>query len=103
MWSSLRTEHCALGSGDEFVVCLPDFSTDEAQVTAERIRCAVEQAKPGGNIPVTTSIGVCGTDRIDSKSADEILDFADKAVYQSKNSGRNRVTIWPFSTEATRS
>jgi len=68
------------GSGDEFVVCLPDFSTDEALVTAERIRCEVEKAKPGGDIAVTASIGVCGTDRTDSRSPDEILDFADKAM-----------------------
>jgi len=49
--------------GDEFAACLPDFSTDEAQVTAERIRYAVEQTKPGGGIAVTTSIGVYAIDR----------------------------------------
>src|SRR5260370_22478688 len=84
------------GGGDEFAVCLPDFSTEEADVTAERIRCAVEQAKPGGEITVTTSIGVCASDRVESKSANEILDFADKAMYASKTSGRNRVTTWPI-------
>jgi len=84
------------GSGDEFAVLLPDFSTEEAQATAERIRFAVEQAKPGGEITVTTSVGVCGTDRTDSKSADEILDFADKAMYEAKRLGKNRVTKWPF-------
>jgi diguanylate cyclase (GGDEF)-like protein len=84
------------GSGDEFAVCLADFSTEEAQVTAERIRRGVEEAKPGGEIAVTTSIGVCGSDRANSKSADEILDFADKAMYASKKSGRNRVTTWPI-------
>jgi len=82
--------------GDEFVVALPDFSTEEAQVTAERIRVAVEQAKLGGNVAVTASIGVCGNDRTDSKSGEEILAFADQAMYQSKQSGKNRVTTWPF-------
>jgi len=82
--------------GDEFAVCLPDFSTEEAETTAERIRNAVEQARPGGEVAVTTSIGVCGTDRTDSKSAEEILAFADKAMYESKRLGKNRVTIWPF-------
>src|SRR5882672_3069380 len=43
--------------GDEFAIWLPDFSTEEAQVTAERIRCEVERAKPGGDIAVTASIG----------------------------------------------
>jgi diguanylate cyclase (GGDEF)-like protein len=82
--------------GDEFAVFLPDFSTEEAQVTAERIRYTVEQSKPGGEIAVTTSVGICGTDRTNSKSAEEILDFADKAMYESKRLGKNRVTIWPF-------
>lgn len=82
--------------GDEFAVCLPDFSTEEARVTAERIRSEVEQSKPGGDITVTTSVGICGTDRTDSKRAEEILEFADKAMYESKRSGKNRVTTWPF-------
>jgi diguanylate cyclase (GGDEF)-like protein len=84
------------GSGDEFAVLLPDFSTEEAQATAERIRVAVEKAKPDGEINVTTSIGVCGTDRTDSSTADEILDFADKAMYEAKRLWKNRVTTWPF-------
>jgi diguanylate cyclase (GGDEF)-like protein len=87
--------------GDEFAVCLPDFSTGEAQTTAERIRDAVEKAKPGGEIAVTTSIGICGTVRTDSKSAEEILAFADKAMYESKRLGKNRVTIWPFTAATT--
>jgi len=88
------------GTGDEFAVCLPDFSTEEAQVTAERIRRGIEEAKPGGEINVTTSIGVCASDRVESQSAKEILDFADKAMYQSKNLSKNRVTTWPFGADA---
>jgi diguanylate cyclase (GGDEF)-like protein len=88
------------GSGDEFAVLLPDFSTNEAKATAERIRSSVEYSKPGGDIAVSTSIGVCGTDLTASKSAEEILDLADKAMYESKNSGKNRVTTWPLETTA---
>jgi hypothetical protein len=40
-------------------------------------------------------------DRADSTSAREILDFADKAMYESKRSGKNRVTTWPFGTSST--
>jgi len=89
------------GSGDEFAVFLPDFSTEDAQATAERIRSSVEQNRPGGEILVTTSIGICGTDRADSKQPVEILDFADKAMYESKQSGRNRVTAWPITAAKT--
>ena len=88
--------------GDEFAVCLPDFSTGEAQATAERIRSGVEQAKPGGEIAVTTSIGVCGRDSTESKTAEELLDFADKAMYESKHTGKNRVTAWPFSSAGSK-
>jgi diguanylate cyclase (GGDEF)-like protein len=84
--------------GDEFAFVLPDFSTAEAQITAERIRIEVEAAKPGGDAPVTTSIGVCASDRAGTTSAKEILEFADKAMYESKRSGKNRVTIWPIGT-----
>ncbi len=87
--------------GDEFAVCLPDFSTEEAQGTAERIRIEVEAAKPGGEIPVTTSIGVCGTAPGASKSAKEVLDLADKAMYKSKHAGKNRVTAWPLEGSAS--
>lgn len=85
--------------GDEFAVCLPDFSTMEAVSTSERIRSAVEQTNPGADIEVTTSIGVCGSDCAESKSPEELLDFADKAMYQSKHAGKNRVTAWPLSTD----
>ena len=81
--------------GDEFAVTLPDFSTEEAHATAERFRQAVEQAKPGHDIAVTTSIGISASDRMDSTSAADLLDAADKAMYESKRQGKNRVTSWP--------
>jgi diguanylate cyclase (GGDEF)-like protein len=81
--------------GDEFAVSLPDFSTDEAHATAERIRRTVEEAKPGGDdLPVTTSIGVGGSDRMSSRSAEDLIAVADKAMYRSKHQGKNRVTSW---------
>ncbi len=81
--------------GDEFSVWLPNFSTDEAYATAERIRRAIQAADPGGDIAVTASIGVCASDRVDKQSAEEMLDAADKAMYASKRAGKNRVTCWP--------
>ena len=80
--------------GDEFAVSLPDFSTQEAHATAERIRCAVEQSKPCGDLSVTTSIGVSGVDQMTNASAEDLLTAADKAMYISKRQGKNRVTSW---------
>jgi diguanylate cyclase (GGDEF)-like protein len=82
--------------GDEFAVSLKDFSTEEAHFTAERIRRGVEDSKPGNDIPVTTSIGVSGSERMKRASAEELLDAADRAMYASKQAGRNRVTSWPI-------
>jgi diguanylate cyclase (GGDEF)-like protein len=83
-------------AGDEFAVLLPGFSTLETQATAERIRVDIEQAKLGKDVSVTASIGVCSTDRVDSKSAEQLLDAADKAMYVSKHSGKNKVTAGPI-------
>jgi diguanylate cyclase (GGDEF)-like protein len=82
--------------GDEMSVFLPDFSTDEAQLIAERIRSAMVQEKLGDDLPVTASIGVCATDKAESKSPKEFVQHADEAVFESKRRGRNCVTVWPF-------
>ncbi len=82
--------------GDEMSAFLPDFSTDEAQLIAERIRSTVVQERLGNDLPVTASIGVCATDKTESKSPKEIVKCADQAVFESKRRGRNCVTVWPF-------
>ncbi len=82
--------------GDEMSAFLPDFSTDEAQLIAERIRSTIIQEKLGNDLPVTASVGVCATDKTESKSPDEIVKQADQAVFESKRRGRNCVTVWPF-------
>jgi diguanylate cyclase (GGDEF)-like protein len=89
--------------GDEFAVILPDFTTEEAHVTAERIRVEIEKAKLGGNqIAVTVSVGVCSTDRVPDKILEGVVKCADAALYESKfpggqkePGGRNRVSTWP--------
>ncbi len=89
--------------GDEFAVILPDFTAEEAQVTSERIRVEIENAKLGGvEIAVTASIGVCSTDRVEDKTLEGIVKCADAALYESKfpggqkqPGGRNRVSTWP--------
>jgi diguanylate cyclase (GGDEF)-like protein len=87
--------------GDEMSAFLPDFSTDEAQLIGERIRSTIIQEKLGGDLPVTASIGVCATDKTESKSPEEIVKYADHAVFESKHRGRNCVTVWPLSPTDT--
>lgn len=96
--------------GDEFAVILPDFTTEEACVTAERIRVGIENEKLGGDeIAVTASIGVCSIDRVEEKTPEGVVKCADAAMYESKFPGgpkglvgRNRVSRWPVVTRQSK-
>jgi diguanylate cyclase (GGDEF)-like protein len=68
--------------GDEFAVILPNYDESEARVTAERIRKAVEEQKPGGDILITTSIG--GFIATGDTTAEHALSQADQAMYEAK-------------------
>jgi diguanylate cyclase (GGDEF)-like protein len=82
------------GEGDEFCVALKNFTLEEAAVTAERIRKEIDAANPGGEVKVTASIGVASSAQLDSgQGGRQLLDLVDKAHYESKNGGKNRVTV----------
>lgn len=80
--------------GEEFVVLLSDEKSDPTAV-AERLRIAIESLQipnPGaGGRPVTISAGVALTKNY--KSPSEWLDAADRALYEAKRHGRNRVNV----------
>ncbi|MBE0511342.1 MAG: GGDEF domain-containing protein [Gammaproteobacteria bacterium] len=78
--------------GEEFVVILPGTDRDGALMVAERIRQQIASMLcecEGITIPVTCSIGVAALDIRDN--AHSLFDRADKALYQAKHTGRNRV------------
>ena len=82
--------------GEEFCVALPGVEIDEALAIAERLRIEVEgragrgiRGAPG--VRVTSSFGVMMLTPGMADAA-SLIDEADKALYISKNSGRNRVT-----------
>ncbi|MCB1541741.1 MAG: PleD family two-component system response regulator, partial [Rhodoblastus sp.] len=86
---------CRLG-GEEFVIVMPETSIDVAGRVAERVRRAVEaepfNVKEGQMaVPVTISIGIA--DRGSDANPDFIYKSADKALYESKATGRNKVTL----------
>jgi diguanylate cyclase (GGDEF)-like protein len=80
--------------GEELVVLMPDTDLDDAMLTAERIRAAIEEHDfhpPGGKkIPVTSSFGVAAFTPAMSGPAD-LVEAADQALYRAKEGGRNRV------------
>jgi diguanylate cyclase (GGDEF)-like protein len=79
--------------GEEFLVVLPECSTEEALRVAERLRAALElrPVEAGSvRIAVTASFGVAGTDQ-GHADLNSIVSAADSALYAAKGSGRNRV------------
>jgi diguanylate cyclase (GGDEF)-like protein len=83
-------DHVARYGGEEFAVVLPDAGPMEMQAVAERIRMAVN-ALTSLHRPVTVSVGAALCDG--TRSAQNLVDRADQALYQAKQDGRNRVHI----------
>lgn len=81
--------------GEEFCLLLPHTDSHGAQVVAERIRQQVEGSKldaDGTPFQVTISAGVCAAVPGVNNSIAQLIKQADDALYQSKQTGRNRVT-----------
>lgn len=89
-------EHCrtenfvARFGGEEFVMLLSHCDIDAAAAKAEDLRKAVEAAKPS-DLTITASIGVAQQSVDDDFAA--LFEKADKAVYEAKETGRNKVII----------
>lgn len=84
---------CRYG-GEEFVIILPEVSLAAATERAELLRARVEDLAPRyhgqGLRKVTVSIGLASA-RQNSAVPEELLRFADRAMYAAKHRGRNRV------------
>ena len=82
--------------GEEFVVMLYNTDADAAMMVAERIRKNIAEQElhyEGNNMSLTISIGVSVFDADNPITAKELVEMADRALYQSKANGRNRVTL----------
>lgn len=78
--------------GDEFVIILPQASTEGAMLVAERLRKRIEQTEVPGFGQVTGSFGVA-TFPNHASSRDTLVVAADRALYNSKEAGRNRISV----------
>ncbi|MBF0216236.1 MAG: diguanylate cyclase [Candidatus Omnitrophica bacterium] len=79
--------------GEEFAIVMPETGKDEAFKMAEKLRKAVEAhdyPSQKGTLKVTVSLGV-STYPFDSTDKDELIKFADQALYRAKDGGRNQV------------
>lgn len=82
--------------GDEYIIVLPDTDKPTAAIIAERIKKAIEEkpfpAQDGKSFNVTVTLGVA-TFPEDALSRDDLIGRADKAMYEGKMTGRNRVVV----------
>jgi two-component system cell cycle response regulator len=86
---------CRYG-GEEFLIAMPDTDMAFASVVAERLRQEIASAPflIGGEhakVDVTASIGIASTEGPEGDTAQKLIKRADKALYEAKTGGRNRV------------
>jgi len=91
--------------GEEFLVLLPETGSESCMLVAERIRHAVERmVVPSGTekpLPqVTVSLGIAIYPE-HGHGFEEVVQAADKALYESKRAGRNRSTLYVPQEEPT--
>ncbi|MHB1500710.1 MAG: GGDEF domain-containing protein [Candidatus Dormibacteria bacterium] len=89
-----KSDLAARYGGEEFVVVMSNTGREEAQLVAEKIRQAVAglsvELEQGVTVEVTISIGGVSFPE-GTRGARNLLDLADRALYQAKRDGRNRV------------
>ena len=81
--------------GEEFAILLRGIQPHDAAIMANRIREALAgtpASTSAGKVLVTISIGLT---MLDGGDATQHLSQADEMLYAAKNSGRNRVCVWP--------
>lgn len=82
--------------GEEFVIILPEVTLNEAAHTIERLQRELTKRfflHENERVLITFSAGVA--QRMEDEPQDEVIGRADKAMYQAKNTGKNRVVIAP--------
>jgi len=83
--------------GEEFAILLSDTSIENAQIFAERLRLEVARSVVSHNdieVKYTVSMGLAEVSN-EMKSYETWIECADSALYKSKQTGRNKVTLHP--------
>lgn len=83
--------------GEEFVILMPDTDCNAAEKLTERLRQMVAETPMHlgpPNISITLSLGIACWDGDGEMNIKALVDSADQALYHSKRTGRNRLTVW---------
>lgn len=85
---------CCRYGGEEFVIIMPDTSPEDSVIVCERVRVEMESMiwPRHPKRQVTLSCGIAGISGEPVPDKDSWLEAADKALYTSKQSGRNKIT-----------
>jgi diguanylate cyclase (GGDEF)-like protein len=85
---------CARFGGDEFVVLLTDTDKAQAAYVAERIRAETERLQfHSGNMPISVTLSIGVAELVPGMTAENLVRFSDQAMYASKSTGKNKVSI----------
>jgi diguanylate cyclase len=88
------TDFIARFGGEEFVVLMPETSTSEAKIIAEKMRIKIEESPFNFKkepVQITVSFGI--SEFAEGETAAEVFSRADKALYEAKDKGRNKVQL----------
>lgn len=103
LMQQLRFEDTAIRyGGEEFAIILPETKTEAAFVVLERIKKNIQEhlftTDKGKSFHVTASFGLCQFNP-QIKSCKELVTKADEALYEAKNSGRNKICHYQIKSE----
>ena len=92
-----ETDYSGRYGGEEFIIVLPETSTQHATELAQRLREKIENFAVTSNekkeFHFTVSIGIASLNKT-SQNAHELIKVADTMMYKAKDSGRNRVVAF---------
>ncbi len=91
-----EVDFCGRYGGDEFMLLLPHTPAENATVVADRIRAQLARAKAswtGAASAISLSVGIASTADSTLLTPEDLVEAADRALYEAKSGGRDRAAV----------